>query len=134
MELKFSQAAGDRGGATRKTTDYNKAAVYLKQIVHSIECSGKIGAVSIQTIIYSVIYPLTHSLTIHPLIYLLSCMPLGGCKSTMCKQTTSILMHCNNCNDEFCMVSGCATTKKLLMHSNTCAIFHKLIRRKLTSR
>lgn len=47
LEFKLSQTGGDRGVATRKTTDYNKAAVYLKQIIHSIECSGKIGAIPI---------------------------------------------------------------------------------------
>lgn len=79
------------------------------------------------------LHTLTHSLTIisplYSFIYL-----VGGCKSTMCKQTTSILMHCNSCYDEFCMVSGCTTTKKLLIHTKTCFIFHSLLRNRLSKR
>jgi len=43
MALEGRETGRDGGcSASKKATDYNKAAVYLKQIIHSIECSGTI--------------------------------------------------------------------------------------------
>lgn len=156
--MEYSKGGCDSGGiAARKSTDYNKAAVYLKQIIHSIECAGKISPPSFiplltnslslslishfLTVIIHSLPSITHSTHSNSLThnqYLpythLFILYLGGCKSTMCKQTTSILMHCNSCYDEFCMVSGCTTTKKLLIHTKTCFIFHSLLRNRLSKR